>query len=84
MSCRPHAFGGNVPTASVFSYAAPLSTSMAERLSMFACAVVIRAPVPYGVDVPARHAYSHSLSVGSRNSIAVVPALRRERKALTS
>ena len=31
----------------------------------------------------ARHAYSHSASVGSLNTIAVVPAFRRDRKLLT-
>src|ERR1051325_1852198 len=54
MSAKPHGFSGNVPTGA------------GDLPLTFACAGDNVSPVENGPVVPARHAYSHSASVGKR------------------
>src|ERR1700704_5456998 len=72
MSYKPHAFGNFFPTGCTTPPAASLH---------HACSLSPLSPLPNekSVEVPARHAYSHSASEGSRSS-----AIVREQKVRTS
>src|SRR5271155_714582 len=75
MSCSPHAFGRNFPTGAVNAYPSepliPQSLPVAVRKSLSAPLAYFHrssssSPKEKRVFVPARHAYSHSASLGRR------------------
>ena len=66
MSCMPHAFGAKEPTGAVLALSHWLPQS-----PQFALLLPTWLPQPYFATEPARAAYSHSASLGSRYSAAV-------------
>ena len=67
MSYKTHALAGYVPTGDVFSRFGPfVSVPYGLVPSQLACLPFNWLPKLNGVIVPARHAYSHSASVGKR------------------
>src|SRR5262249_37499346 len=67
MSARPHGLSGNVPTGAGFCRYSPGGADAYGYLPLeWAWAVETFSPVQNGPVVPARHAYSHSASVGRR------------------
>src|SRR5262245_27164691 len=68
MSCSPQAFGGKLPTLAARPSDGPGSAPLYGFPLKFACLLLSLSPNAVAVVVPARHAYSHCASVGSRNS----------------
>src|SRR5262245_28408793 len=68
MSCSPQAFGGKLPTLAARPSDGPASAPLYGLPLTFACLLLSLSPNAVAVVVPARQAYSHCASVGSRNS----------------
>src|SRR5437588_8496137 len=68
MSCRPQALAGLLPTFAARLSDGPGSAPLYGLPLKFACLLLSLSPNAVAVVVPARHAYSHCASVGSRNS----------------
>src|SRR5262245_56385654 len=68
MSCSPQAFGGKLPTLVARPRDGPGSAPLYGLPLKFACLLLSLSPNAVAVVVPARQAYSHCASVGSRNS----------------
>ena len=75
MSCKPHGLGFFDPT--LWAYFSPASKALPSNHA-YSPKFDLSSPNKYVVVVPARHAYSHSASVGRRYSSTAfsVPALR--------
>src|SRR5207247_11330785 len=67
-SGRPQAFAGYLPTLSARLSEGPRSAPLYGFPLKFACLLLRLLPNAVAVVVPARQAYSHCASVGSRNS----------------
>src|SRR5215467_7217833 len=74
----PQGLAGYPPTFTALFRDGPGSPPLYGSFLMFACLLPILSPKEVAVFVPARQAYSHWASVGSRNSqpLGSVPSLR--------